>query len=210
MLLDSNIEQPITNPKSIYDRLPSEFGETPPPGYVSAYRHILPESVLFVSKNGLRPEDNRMENGNTDTERLLESVKPPNIKVSRMKCVYAYPDIPTPDSAVSDIDMSGLINGVLMEVLIDPNEAYVANAYWIVYVHNIERTRYKVRNPDYDEEPPSESELSDAKEAAKYYWESTIPYTEWLKLTQKEKDKYSQPEVLINKAIPLKHMRRLD
>lgn len=209
MLPNLNIEQSvegITNPESIYDRLPSEFGETPP-GYVSAYRHIHPKSVLFVSKNGLRPEDSRMEKHTPDTERLLESVRPPHIKVNRMECVYAYPDIPTPDNAVSDIDMSGIINGVLMEVLINPNESYVADAYRIGGVSIIERHGVRSRLSD-DEVSPWE--LSHAKEAAEEYWETVIPYTEWLRLNQEGKIRYDNPEILINKEIPLEHMRRLD
>ena len=209
MLLDSKIEQPveeITNLESIYDKLPSEFGETPP-GYVSAYRHIHPESVLFVSENGLRPEDNQMEIHCPDQEKFLESVKPPHIKVSRMKCVYAYHDIPTPDNAVSDIDRSGIINGVLMEVLIDPNKAYVADAYWIADVAIIERHGANRSISDFRVTP---FELSYAKERAEYYWKSVIPYKEWLRLNQEGKVRYGNPEVLINEAIPLKHMRRLD
>ena len=200
MSLDSNIEpsvEEITNTEEIYNKLPSEFGETPS-NYISAYRTILPEQVLFVSENGLRPEDNQMKSHNPDTEKLLESVKPPHIKVSRMKCVYAYPDIPTEENAVSPID-----TGVLMEVLIDPKKAYVANAYWIADVVIVER--HGIR-----EVPLRPSTLSGAKERAGYYWESAIPYTKWLKLSQKEKDRYSYPEILINETIPLKHMRRLN
>ena len=78
--------------EKIYDLLPSEFGETPP-GYISVYKHIAPNSVEFVAKNGLKPKDNRMIEKQPDKEKLLEAMRPSRIVVGRINCVYAFPEI---------------------------------------------------------------------------------------------------------------------
>jgi len=199
--IEPAVEKDLQADEKIYDLLPSEFGETPP-NYVSAYVTIRPDSVIFVSKNGLRPEYNQMGNKAPDQEELLEKEKPQDIKVSRKNCVYAYPDIPSKETSVSNIR-----EGVLMEVLVNPKKAYVADAYPLPEVSLIEREGDSELMKIFPVKPWV---LAHAKEHASLYWKGLIPYTKWLMLSQKEKSKYTLPELLYNETVPLKHMRRLN
>jgi hypothetical protein len=172
----------LQSPENSSSVLPIEF-ENVPEGYVHAFIMLDPAYVEKVAREGFKTENNRMMGKNAELETILNDRKPANITVDRTNCVFAYPRVPKGD------DERLVPTGVLVEVLIDPKEALVADGetYADAFTNLVN------------------GDLESAKRLAEGYWEKSVYLQDYPYMQLRTN--FARPEVLIPVDIPVSHIR---
>lgn len=171
--------------------LSREFKETPR-GFVSVFTAVPRETVDGIAAQGLKVEFNQAQKKSQIEEMLEQQAKLQGIKVSRLRCLFAYPRNPQYITSRLTFDPG---RELLIEALVDPNSALVADHEY--FTEASERlSRYSAGNA----QPWIES-----------YWKNSKPLSVYLSENhtgdEEDYDDFNFPEVLIPGDIPPSRLR---